>query len=82
MTVFQNACQWMLRDIMGKNKNPQGLRASIYKNTEIYSPMSFHIHPPQKGYVLAMNVFPLKDFASVKWLIVFRDMFLTPSEEK
>lgn len=72
----------MLRDIMGKNKTPQHFNASIYENTEIYSPMSFHIHPPQKGYALAMNVFPLKDIAAVKQLTVFRDMFQTPSEEK
>lgn len=44
--------------------------------------MSFHIHPPQKGYALAMNVLPLKDIVAVKQSTVLTDMFQTPSEEK
>lgn len=40
--------------------------------------MFFHIHPPQKGYALAMNVFPLKDIIAVRQSTVFTDMFKLP----
>lgn len=84
MIVFQNACQWMSQDITGKNKIPQCFSTSVYKNTETYSLIPLTSHSPVMEKVMCwfMNMFPLKDFAAVKQLTEFRDVFQTLSEGK